>query len=583
MRVSRSFKLFVSFSLIIGTFSILSLVLAQKTYALSGGEFQAGRIIDDSVFFNPNSMSEGQIQEFLNAKVPVCDTNGTKPYAGTTRAAYGTSKGAPPPYICLKDYSQMTTMKNPEDMLCNGHTAGQKTAARIIKEVADSCGVSPKVLLVLLQKEQSLVTDDWPWPIQYRSATGYGCPDTAPCDTQYYGFFNQVYNAARIYKYYAKYPNSFNHLAGRNNNILYHPNSGCGRSTIYIQNQATAGLYNYTPYQPNATALNNLYGTGDSCSSYGNRNFWRMFNDWFGTTTGPDFYAQYHSQSPYPVINSGASRTVYFQFKNIGRAFWKDDASKFPGYLPVRMATTFPINRWSAFRASNWHSPSRSTGFFSKVYESDGATLASDQHTVQPGQIARFEFTFYASPDIPGGVYREYFQPIVDGAPNPYWDMGAWAYLDVGVHKPTYRASFHSQSPYPTIVKGSSANVFIRFKNTGPDPWLDDSDLTPGKQPIHLATSWPINRKSDFRSFSWPFASRPNLKFSKVYENDGITLASAQHTVQPGQIAEFSFDLTVPADTPSGFYKEYFEPIVEGAPGYSWNMGITAWLGVTVP
>ena len=46
----------------------------------------------------------------------------------------------------------------------------------------------------------------------------------------------------------------------------------CGTSSVYIQNQATAGLYNYTPYQPNAAALANLYGTGDSCSAYGNRN-----------------------------------------------------------------------------------------------------------------------------------------------------------------------------------------------------------------------------------------------------------------------------------------------------------------------
>jgi hypothetical protein len=32
----------------------------------------------------------------------------------------------------------------------------------------------------------------------------------------------------------------------------------------------------------------------------------------------------------------------------------------------------------------------------------------------------------------------------------------------------------------------------------------------------------------------------------------------------------------------TGFYQEYFEPILEGAPGYSWNLGSTAWLGVNV-
>ena len=53
---------------------------------------------------------------------------------------------------------------------------------------------------------------------------------------------------------------------------------------VYIQNQATAGLYNYTPYRPNQAALDAGYGTGDSCSAYGNRNFWLYFTDWFGST-----------------------------------------------------------------------------------------------------------------------------------------------------------------------------------------------------------------------------------------------------------------------------------------------------------
>src|SRR5690606_7604841 len=77
---------------------------------------------------------------------------------------------------------------------------------------------------------------------------------------------------------------NYNYRFERNNTILWHPNTSCGSSTVYISNQATAGLYIYTPYRPNQAALNNLYGTGDSCSSYGNRNFWRMFNDWFGST-----------------------------------------------------------------------------------------------------------------------------------------------------------------------------------------------------------------------------------------------------------------------------------------------------------
>jgi hypothetical protein len=269
---------------------------STSVHALSGSDFRAGNIIADTVFFNKDSMNTSQIQDFLNAKVPNCDTYGTEIYSGsTTRAQYGQSRGYPPPYTCLKSYSQsVPAITNSGSDLCSGSiTGGTKSASQIIYEVSQACYVSPQTLIVLLQKEQSLVTDEWPWSIQYRSATGYGCPDTAPCDSEYYGFFNQVYQAAKAYKRYAANPASYNYRAGRNNTILYNPSTACGSSTVYIDNQATAGLYIYTPYQPNQAALNNLYGSGDGCSAYGNRNFWRMFNDWFG-----------NPHQPFPVLDT---------------------------------------------------------------------------------------------------------------------------------------------------------------------------------------------------------------------------------------------------------------------------------------
>jgi hypothetical protein len=257
--------------------------------ALSGSEFNAGKIIDDAVFYNDNSMSIPEIQAFLNSKVPSCDTNGTQMYNSTqTRAQWAAANGRPlPPYTCLKDYTQNipSIINGGSDLCTTSITGGSKNAAQIIHDVAQACGINPQVLIVLLQKEQSLVTDTWPWPTQYQAATGYGCPDTAPCDAEFYGFYNQVYQAAKAFRRYEANPNSYNYKANRNNFIYYNPNlSGCGGSNVYIHNQATASLYIYTPYQPNTAALNNLYGTGDSCSAYGNRNFWRMFNDWFGST-----------------------------------------------------------------------------------------------------------------------------------------------------------------------------------------------------------------------------------------------------------------------------------------------------------
>ena len=282
----------LQFGILLVSLALASVFTTNGVGAVAGSQFNPGRIIDDVVFFSSNTMSANDIQNFLNSKVPVCDT--------------WHSSGDPanqPPFTCLKDYRQDTPSRAAESGLCNTYNGGNKSSAQIIYDVAQSCGINPQVLLVLLQKEQLLITDTWPWNIQYQSATGYGCPDTAACDAEYYGFFNQVYNAARQFRVYAKNPSGYGHRMGRVNNILFNPSSSCGSSPVYIQNQATAGLYNYTPYQPNAAALNNLYGTGDSCSAYGNRNFWRMFNDWFG--------ASVIGSAPSPLYKSTTTQTIY--------------------------------------------------------------------------------------------------------------------------------------------------------------------------------------------------------------------------------------------------------------------------------
>jgi hypothetical protein len=288
-------KYLVSLSLMAAIYLPFVIVYHPKAEAISGSDWQAGRIIDDTVFFNSGSMNAADIQNFLNAKVPVCDTNGTQPYGNTgmTRAEWAAANGRPlPPYICLKDYLQNIPGKA-ADSYCGPIGAGVKSASNIIREIAAACNINPQSLLVLLQKEQSLVTDDWPWPVQYEKATGYACPDTATCDPEFAGFFNQIYYAARQFQRYSKQSNLFNYQAAQTSFVAYNPKSSCGGSNVFIQNQATAGLYNYTPYQPNQAALNNLYGMGDACSTYGNRNFWRMFNEWFGSTYSNETFGRH--------------------------------------------------------------------------------------------------------------------------------------------------------------------------------------------------------------------------------------------------------------------------------------------------
>jgi len=249
---------------------------APAASAATPSDFSAGNIISDSVFFDPGVMTSAQVQQFLDSQISGCASG----------------------YTCLNNYTE-TTATRPADAYCKAYTGvASQRASDIIWSVGQACGINPQVLIVLLQKEQSLVTDTSPTTSTYNRATGYGCPDTAPCDTQFYGFTNQVYKAARQFRVYQAWPGDFNYRPGANA-ILFNPNSGCGASTVYIENQATAGLYNYTPYQPNAAALANLYGIGDSCSSYGNRNFWRLFTDWFGNPQGSS------------LVRTSADPTVY--------------------------------------------------------------------------------------------------------------------------------------------------------------------------------------------------------------------------------------------------------------------------------
>jgi hypothetical protein len=246
--------------------------------------FDPADIISDGVMYNAATMTAAQIQTFLNAKQPTCA-------AGAT---------------CLKTVKvDMPAMAaNP---MC-GPVAAKKsqTAAQVIAAVGKACRVNPQVILVMLQKEQTLVTGRTPYSgetvsLIYRKATGLGCPDTAACDPAKYGLFNQLYGVAYWLVRYTmpagtgpgtSYSSVYNWFpVGKPNGVLYHPNATCGARTITIQNKATASLYYYTPYQPNDASLAAGWGIGNSCSSYGNRNFYLYFTTWFGSThytvTGP--------------------------------------------------------------------------------------------------------------------------------------------------------------------------------------------------------------------------------------------------------------------------------------------------------
>lgn len=283
--------------------AVLVAVPASQAQALSGSDFEAGYIISDAKFFDGNAMTESQIQSFLNARVGTC-TNGN----------------------CINIKRVNTTTQPADRTVCAQYTgAANELASRIIFKVQQACGISAKVILATMQKETSLVSHSSPEEWRYERAMGYGCPDSSggTCASQYYGLFNQVYNAAwQLKRYDAPGLTPFGNFHVGVHDILYHPNGlgACGAKTVRILNKATAALYNYTPYTPNPASLANLGTVGDACSSYGNRNFWYFYSTWFesptttslftvGRIAGADRYhvsaaisRQAFSSGPVPVV-----------------------------------------------------------------------------------------------------------------------------------------------------------------------------------------------------------------------------------------------------------------------------------------
>jgi hypothetical protein len=111
-------------------------------------QFQAGNIISDALFFDGNAMSAAEVQAFLNSKLSYCAAG----------------------YVCLRDYRE-TTRTIPATPMCSTYQgAANETAATIIYKVGKACGISQKTILVMLQKEQGLVTSTAPSTVYHVSA-----------------------------------------------------------------------------------------------------------------------------------------------------------------------------------------------------------------------------------------------------------------------------------------------------------------------------------------------------------------------------------------------------------------------------
>jgi len=345
---------------------------ATAPAAQAGTIWDAGDIISDAEFYDSKAMTASEIQAFLNAQIGTCSNAQCLNVITITTPSYPAASSS-----------------STGNLICKAVTGGSMSAAQWIYRVQVACSISAKVILVTLQKEQSLVTSRSPSAGALRAAMGMACPDTAPCDSAFAGLATQIYYGARQLMTYKAA--SFARQPGPQY-VQYSPNAACGGTTVNVANYATAALYSYTPYQPNAAALSNLYGLGDECSAYGNRNFWRMYRDWFGFKDGPAPGAPSAPQGLYVEKNYGGSLTLS----------WSSPSD--PGTSSV---TDYQISYTSIYHPT-------------PVVVDDGVSTATTHTFVNPTPGLTFTFQVRAvNGSGPGYAATIVATPPAAGAPSP--------------------------------------------------------------------------------------------------------------------------------------------------------------------
>lgn len=183
-----------------------------------------------------------------------------------------------------------------------------KPVAQIIFEAAKEERISPRYLLVVLQKEQGLISDATPSAKQLDWATGYGVCDACsledPSIQKFRGFATQVRDAAGLMRWY--YDNLATQTWIKRAGLAY----TIDNTTVIPQSNATAFLYNYTPHLS------------------GNKNFWKLWSAWW--------------QRFYPdgsLLQPANDKTVYLVQGGLKRALasWSALTSRFDPNLIIKV------------------------------------------------------------------------------------------------------------------------------------------------------------------------------------------------------------------------------------------------------
>ncbi|MGI6103531.1 MAG: NBR1-Ig-like domain-containing protein [Patescibacteria group bacterium] len=470
-------------SWLMGVFFVLAAVLWSPAPA-TASSFNPSILISDGEFTDVNAMSVTEVQRFLDER-------------GGFLASF--SEGGRSAAQIIWDAAR------------GKNEAAGSWSGIVINETTGT--VSPKVLLVTLQKEQSLLTMKSYSEAALRTAMGYGCPDSGGCNEKYAGFTKQVENAAwqLRFNYERAQGHGFSdYQVGQSFCMSDWNGTNCGT----YGNRATASLYRYTPHVYN-----------------GNYNFWNMFYNTYHLAS-PSFAASYVTQGPWNgaegvnvVLAPGETTTLTLTMRNAGSSTWSQGGAK-----PLHLGAAKPNDRCSSFL--------RSTPYF------DCRRAARlNEASVAPGATGTFTFEVTA-PSAPG-TYEEGFRLVQEGVA---W-FGPEIHYTIRVAEP--RASYVTQGPWNgaegvnvVLAPGETTTLTLTMRNASQGTWSRDN-----AKPIHLGAAKPNDRCSSFLRSTPYFDCRRAARLNEA-------------SVAPGATGTFTFEVTAPSAP--GTYEEGFRLVQEG-------------------
>lgn len=288
-------------------FIALTLSLCFGLSARASG-FDPNNIISDLEILDYTSMSLADIQKFLENK-------------GSYLATYSTADA----YGVIRKASEIIYNAAANNYDCDGATLSENPTEEERAQKCQKTFISPKFLLVLLQKEQSLIEDRSPSQSDLDWATGYGCPDSGGCNDRWKGFGKQVNSAALQFRDYMDNPRYYTYKAGNTYTVK---NTNQPDSTISPANQATAALYNYTPHVYN-----------------GNYNFYKIWQRYFTKVYPDGSLLQAQGEAGVWLLQNGFKRAFTSKSALISRydinkiiTVNKSDLDKYETGTPIKFA-----------------------------------------------------------------------------------------------------------------------------------------------------------------------------------------------------------------------------------------------------